>query len=93
MKTLKKVPIEPVFVEFIPEQLEAGKLYISEKYKAALHLCLCGCGEIVSTPLTRDGWELVKFPENKVTLSPSIGNYSFPCKSHYIIVKNVANFV
>lgn len=93
MKTLKKVPIEPVFVEFIPEQLEPGKLYISEKYKAALHLCLCGCGEVVSTPLSRDEWELVKFPDNKVTLSPSIGNYSFTCKSHYIIVKNVANFV
>ena len=93
MKTLKKVPIEPIFVEFIPEQLEAGKLYISEKYNAALHLCLCGCGEIVSTPLCRDGWELVKLPDNKITLSPSIGNYSFPCKSHYIIVKNVANFV
>ena len=93
MKTLKKVAIEPVFVEFIPERLEPGKLFISEKYKAALHLCLCGCGEIVSTPLGRDGWELTKFPENKITLSPSIGNYSFSCKSHYIIVKNVANFV
>ena len=34
MKTLKKVPIEPIFVEFIPEKLEIGKLYISEKYNS-----------------------------------------------------------
>lgn len=92
MQTLKKVPIEPVFVEFIPDELEFGKLYISKEYKSAIHLCLCGCGNQVVTPLHRSGWELTEFTDNKITLSPSIGNYQ-TCGSHYIIVKNVANFV
>lgn len=93
MKTLMKVPIEPVYVEFMPTVLEDGKLYISEKYNVAIHLCLCGCKEKTVTPLHPiDGWVLTK-QGDKVTLTPSIGNYQMPCKSHYIITKNVANFV
>ena len=41
MKTLKKVEIEPVFVEFVPDVLEENKIYISEEYKCAIHNCLC----------------------------------------------------
>lgn len=95
MKTLKKVMIEPVFVEgYMPEKLEDNKLYISEQYGCATHNCLCGCGRKTHTPLDGPlGWNLIKHDNGKVSLTPSISNYQFPCKSHYIITKNVANFV
>jgi len=94
MKTLKKVTIEPVFVEFIPQVMEDNKLYISEKFGACLHNCLCGCGLKTSTafkPQWKEGWELIKHENGKVSLKPSILNRR--CGSHYIITKNVANFV
>lgn len=93
MKTLKKVEIEPVFLDgYMPEVLEENKLYISEQYKVAIHKCLCGCGEKVVTPLNEGMWILSK-KNDKVSLAPSIGNYNFHCKSHYIITNNIANFV
>lgn len=93
MKTIKKVTIEPVFVENIPENIEDNKLYISEEYKTAIHNCLCGCGLKTITPLTGGRfWDLVKEPNGTISLIGSVGNYSFPCNSHYIITKNVANF-
>jgi hypothetical protein len=93
MKTIKKITIEPVFVEFIPEVLEENKIYISEQYKCAVHTCLCGCGEKTVMPLYSDGWSLIKHNNNTVSFTPSVGNYNFSCKSHYIITNNVANFV
>lgn len=99
MKTLKKVTIEPVFVEeSIPEndKLEEGKIYISEKYSVAVHLCLCGCKKLTVMTLKSVGgseyWNLIK-SEKGISFTPSIGNYNFPCRSHYIITNNVANFV
>lgn len=92
MKTLKKVNVEPKYVEFIPEELEDGILYISEKYKCVIHLCLCGCKGQTVTPLYQNQWTLIKNGD-KVSLSPSIANNYFECKSHYIITNNVANFV
>jgi hypothetical protein len=93
MKTLKKVEIEPVFVEFVPDVLEENKIYISEEYKCAIHNCLCGCGEKTVMPLYSNGWNLIKESNGKVSFTPSVGNYNFQCKSHYIITNNVANFV
>lgn len=92
MKTIRKVEIIPIFVEFIPFELEDGKLYISEEYGVAIHLCLCGCQEKTVTPLQHGEWTLIKDGE-KISLTPSIANYQMPCKSHYVITKNVANFV
>ncbi len=94
MKTIKQVTIEPVFVEFIPELLEEGKVYISEEYECSIHNCLCGCG--LKTVLNLDninGWQLIKHDDGRVSFTPSIGNFQYPCKSHYIITKNIANFV
>ena len=87
MKTIKKVTIEPVFVDVIPEVIEENKLYISEKYKTATHNCLCGCGLKTITPLGGGrNWEIVKsYDGKKISLIGSVGNYNFPCKSHYII--------
>ncbi|MEY8213885.1 MAG: DUF6527 family protein [Colwellia sp.] len=77
----------PTFVEFIPEQLESGKLYISEKYGTAIHKCCCGCGEEVVTPLTPVDWRIVK-RRGGVSLFPSVGNWNYQCQSHYIIRDN-----
>jgi len=79
----------------MPEVLEEGKLYISEQYSCAIHLCLCGCGGKAVTPLGQDGWELIKHNDGSVSLTPSIGNWigENPFHAHYIITKNIANFV
>jgi hypothetical protein len=92
MKTIKKVEVTPIWVELIPENIEEGKLYISIEYKTAIHKCLCGCGNLSVTPLSRGQWFLTDI-ENKVTLTPSILNTNCPNRSHYILTKNIANFV
>lgn len=83
----KRTHIEPIFVDSIPTSLEEGKLYISERYRTAMHRCCCGCGLEVVTPLNPAKWELFD-DEGKVSLFPSIGNWSFPCQSHYWIDEN-----
>jgi hypothetical protein len=96
MKTIKKVTITPQYVDTIPDfgTMEQDVLYISLQHKTALHLCLCGCGQETVTPLNEThGWLLINNADNKISLTPSIGNYQFECKSHYIITNNVANFV
>ena len=72
------------YVEYIPAKLEPGVLYISRKYRTGSHLCCCGCGLKVVTPLNPAQWKLTDHGQN-ASLSPSIGNWSFPCKSHYWI--------
>lgn len=72
------------FVEYLPEQMEEGVLYISMKYATAAHCCACGCGEEVITPFTPTDWSMT-FNGKTISLSPSIGNWNFPCHSHYFI--------
>lgn len=79
--------LTPVVLEFIPEVLEDGKLYISETYGTAVHKCCCGCGQKVVTPLSPTGWKLIVEGEF-VSLYPSIGNWGYPCRSHYWIRRN-----
>jgi hypothetical protein len=79
--------IEPQFVEFLPDVLEDGVVYISMEYGAVVHLCCCGCGEKVSTPLSPAQWSLTYDGEN-ITLSPSVGSGTLPCNSHYNITRN-----
>lgn len=83
--------IQHKFVEFIPDILEEGVLYISIDYCTAVHKCICGCGNEVVTPISPTDWEL-RFDGKTVSLSPSIGNWSFECKSHYFITKNRARY-
>lgn len=71
-------------VELAPKQLVAGRLYVSEKYSVALHLCCCGCGEKVVTPLSPAEWR-IDVRQGRASLFPSIGNWSMACKSHYWI--------
>jgi len=76
--------IRPEFVELIPEHIEEGVLYISNRYSTAVHRCCCGCGQQVVTPLSPAEWS-VKCSGERVSLWPSIGNWSYPCRSHYVI--------
>lgn len=75
------------FTEFIPEDIKDGVLYISMEYATASHKCACGCGEEVVTPFTPTDWKMI-YDGETVTLSPSIGNWSYPCRSHYLIQNN-----
>lgn len=86
MKTLQHK-----FVEFIPEQIDNGILYISIEYCTAIHKCVCGCNNEVVTPLSPTDWRIT-FDGETVSLSPSIGNWSFPCQSHYWIINNNIKF-
>lgn len=78
------IKLQHKFVHYIPEQLEPCVIYISMDYATAAHSCCCGCGEQVITPFTPTDWELT-FDGETVSLWPSIGNWNFRCRSHYII--------
>src|SRR5271169_6674408 len=75
------------FVEFIPDVLEEGKIYVSIEHSTVIHKCCCGCGQEVVTPLSPTDWKLI-FDGKTISLDPSIGNWSFACQSHYWIRKN-----
>lgn len=79
--------IRPEFVTQFPAVFEQGVLYISEEFETAGHLCCCGCGEKVITPLNPAKWCLQK-EGSTVSLWPSIGNWNYACKSHYYIMSN-----
>lgn len=70
----------------MPRTLDLGVLYVAEEYGAAAHLCPCGCGAKVRTPLGPTEWSLEETPSGP-TLKPSIGNWQEPCQSHYWIVR------
>ena len=72
------------FVEYIPDQLKDGTLYVSVPFATVAHKCCCGCGKEVVTPLSPTDWKLI-FDGKSISLEPSIGNWSFDCKSHYWI--------
>jgi hypothetical protein len=76
----------------MPKELNQGVLYISMEYSLIMHLCACGCGEKVATPLSPEDWKLY-YDGESVSLSPSIGNWDFPCESHYWIRKNKVMFI
>ena len=77
------------FVAHIPDELQEGVLYNSMEYGTLAHRCCCGCGEEVDTPLSPSGWQIT-FDGEAVSLWPSVGSWSLPCRSHYIIRKNIA---
>jgi len=72
------------FVKEIPEEVEEGVVYISLDYATAIHKCACGCSKEVVTPFSPTDWKLI-FDGETISLSPSIGNWSFPCRSHYFV--------
>jgi hypothetical protein len=72
-------------VNYIPTELDPGILYVSKKYGVAGHLCPCGCGNKIMTPLGKIEWHLT-IRKGEPTLDPSLGNWQLPCKSHYWII-------
>ncbi len=75
------------FVEYIPDNLNDNTIYVSIKFATVAHKCCCGCGNEVFTPLSPNDWKLI-FNGKSISLEPSIGNWSFKCKSHYWIRHN-----
>jgi hypothetical protein len=73
-------------VHFMPKDLKPGVLYVSEEFGAAAHLCPCGCGTKIRTPLGPTDWSL-EVTARGPTLHPSVGNWQQPCQSHYVIYK------
>ena len=83
----EKVVLTHKFVEFIPRELELNTIYVSIPFATAIHSCACGCGTRVVTPLSPADWRLI-FDGRTISLEPSIGNWQFPCRSHYWIRHN-----
>ena len=81
---MKQQHMTSVFVEEVPTQMQPGALYVSMGCATAMHLCACGCGAETVTPLSPTDWVLF-YDGEAVTLHPSIGNWSLPCRSHYFI--------
>ena len=79
------------FVEFIPDELASNTIYISTSFATVAHRCCCGCGKEVVTPLSPLDWQLT-FDGETISLFPSIGNWSFPCQSHYWIDHSVVRW-
>ena len=84
---MRRTSVNHEFVEFIPSELQEGVLYVSVQYATAVHQCACGCGNKVVTPISPIDWQLF-FDGDSVSLRPSIGNWEFPCRSHYWIKSN-----
>lgn len=78
-----KIRIERV--RTMPTVLEPGVLYVSDEFGTAAHLCACGCGSKIRTPLGPTEWSVQDMPEGP-TLYPSVGNWQKPCRSHYFII-------
>lgn len=56
-------------------------------FPMAIHKCCCGCGKEVVTPFSPTDWKLT-FDGETISLYPSIGNWNFPCRSHYWIINS-----
>jgi hypothetical protein len=75
--------VVPEFVVSFPKELEPGVLYVSAQFATSAHLCACGCNREVVTPLSPSQWTVVF--DGAVSVRPSIGNWTLPCRSHYVI--------
>jgi len=84
---VKQSHLRPVFVEFIPERLGEGVLYVAMEYRTTAHRCCCGCGSTVYLPLSPTQWRLT-FDGASIWIDPSVGSWSLPCRSHYWIRGN-----
>lgn len=93
MKTIKKVPLELMQVEFIPpiDEMEFGKFYYAEQWRSSNHLCVCGCGMQVPLPIKQSEWTLSN-SDKGFAIVPSILQ-RMGCKTHYVISNSIANII
>lgn len=91
---MRKAPIVAEYVTLLPCDIDVkeGIMYVSEEFEIGVHKCMCGCGNLTFTPFGKDGWNLIE-DKGWITITPSIGNYQFKCKSHYVITNGIANWV
>lgn len=80
----KVAHLRPEFMTSFPALMEHGVIYVSVEFNTCGHLCACGCGREVITPLSPTQWTITYDGEN-ISLRPSIGNWSLPCRSHYVL--------
>jgi hypothetical protein len=73
-------------VQYMPKELKPGVLYVSDEFDIAMHLCPCGCGSKVKTPLGPTEWS-VEDTKSGPSLRPSVGNWQQACQSHYWITR------
>ena len=86
---MRKKKFKHLFIDSIPARLQGGVLYVCLKHNMVSHLCACGCGHRIDTPIDPDEWRLM-FDGNGISLWPSIGNWDIPCRSHYYITNSMA---
>ena len=76
-----------VFADNRPDVFENEVVYVLPRFSVGIHLCCCGCGNEVITPFDPEEWQLT-YDGKSISLEPSIGNRSLPCRSHYWIRNN-----
>jgi hypothetical protein len=87
----RQITLTHEFVKVIPKQLADNTLYISVEYATVAHKCCCGCGSEVVTPLSPTDWQLT-YDGVTISLWPSVGNWSFKCRSHYWIQQSTVRW-
>lgn len=87
----RQITLKHEFVEYIPDKLKDGAIYVSLAFATVAHKCCCGCGNEVITPLSPTDWKLI-FDGESISLYPSIGNWNFTCRSHYWIKCNTVKW-
>ena len=70
-------------VDRVPKEMDEGVVYHSEEFELAGLRCACGCGHRI-TLLVPDSHQVFE-QGGWATVSPSIGVFDAPCKSHYYI--------
>ncbi|QVK20761.1 hypothetical protein KHQ82_00015 [Mycoplasmatota bacterium] len=85
--------IKHYFVEYIPpfDSIDENTVYTSLEFNVSVHRCACGCGRKVTLPIAPDEWQIF-YDGETVSLYPSIGNWDYPCRSHYFITDNMFVF-
>lgn len=71
-------------VHYMPKVLEPGVLYYTQEFSTCAHLCACGCGVKVRTPISPVEWSVEEGSKGP-SLWPSVGNWQQECRSHYWI--------
>ena len=86
---MRKKKLKHLFVDPIPATLQDGVVYVCLRHNIVSHLCACGCGHRIDTPIAPDEWHF-SYNGKGISLFPSIGNWDIPCRSHYYITIDVA---
>lgn len=75
------------FVDYMPHDPQEGVIYVSIRFRTVVHRCACGCGTKIATPLSPANWKLT-YDGDSISMSPSVGGWGLPCRSHYWISSN-----